>query len=90
MGEEMKTQDNSVLPSQPMTGRSILLGIFLVPLAAFAVGLFSWVVWSDDPPRAPAAFNAQADCKSGAGCCRPRVQDGDPKIECNDDDWRRP
>jgi hypothetical protein len=32
----------------------------------------------------------QADCKSGAGCCRPRVQDGDPKIECNDDDWRKP
>jgi hypothetical protein len=34
--------------------------------------------------------SAQADCKSGAGCCRPRVQDTeDPKIECNDEDWRK-
>jgi hypothetical protein len=73
-----------------MTGR-ILLGILMVPTAAVAVGLFFWVVRNDEQPRERAAFNAQADCKSGAGCCRPRVQDTeDPKIECNDDDWRKP
>jgi hypothetical protein len=73
--------------------RVYLSGVWLLVLAvsALAVGLFSWVVWSDDPPRAPATFNAQADCKSGAGCCRPRVQDTeDPKIECDDEDWRKP
>jgi hypothetical protein len=65
--------------------------LLILVAAALAVGLFSWVVRNDDQQRAPAAFNAQADCKSGAGCCRPRVQDTeDPKIECNDDDWRKP
>jgi hypothetical protein len=63
--------------------------VLSIPLAALVVGLIVGVAIPDDavrqfPPR------AQADCKSGAGCCRPRVQDTeDPKIECNDEDWRK-
>jgi hypothetical protein len=32
----------------------------------------------------------QADCKSGAGCCRPRLQaDSSWQIECTNDDWSK-
>ena len=34
-------------------------------------------------------FNPQADCKSGAGCCRPRLQaDSSWEIECTDEEWK--
>lgn len=30
----------------------------------------------------------QADCKSGGGCCRPRLQaDSSWEIECNNEEW---
>lgn len=58
-------------------------------LAPLAVGLICWMVYPDDNVS-QFAPRAQADCKSGAGCCRPRVQDTeDPKIECTDEDWRK-
>ena len=93
----------SELPSQPMTATA--KHILAVLSLLFLSGCYEPAsTWSEKQGRYRPTDevrreqinaeidkrNAQADCKSGAGCCRPRVQDGDPKIECTDDDWMKP
>ena len=68
------------------------IGRDILTLVIAIFGLVAVFFWLDEVDQAT-EFNArpQADCKSGGGCCRPRVQDTeDPKIECTDDDWRKP
>ena len=58
-------------------------------LCVLGIGMY-FVVLRDSGTDVRVDPICMADCKSGCGCLRPRLQaDGSWKMEFSDDDWRK-